>query len=144
MSGSITRIEGFKEARETLQQLSATVQRNVGKRALKPAAEIIAAEVRGKAAVSTAPYNTTPGSLRDSIKVVSARAEKGGARIAILADDIAAAQNEFGNSDMAAQPFFRPGVGASQDRAFAAFGAALKPEIETAARKAAKRASKQA
>lgn len=137
----ISHESGFKEARETLQALSKTVQRNVGKRALRAAAEIMSGAVRSKAAVSDAPYNTSPGSLRDSVKVVPSRAEKGQPRIAVLADDIAAAQNEFGNSDMAAQPFFRPGVDASSDAAFSAFAAALKTEVDAAARSAAKRSN---
>jgi HK97 gp10 family phage protein len=136
-AGGRTYLAGFKEAREVLQELSRGVQRGVGKRALQVPAELIAGAVRAKAPVSNRAGNPTPGSLRGSIKVVPSRTVKGSVRVAVLAEDIAAVPNEFGTSKMPAQPFFRPAADATRDAAGRAFGAALKPEVEKAAAKAA-------
>lgn len=146
-------IEGFQEARETLQSLSKAVQKNAGRKALRVAAEIIASAVRANAAVSTDPNNKTPGSLRDSVTVSFSaksfsrarnqrRQRRGTTTVEVIADDVAAVPNEYGTTNMAAQPFFRPAVDSSTDRAGQAFAAALKPEIEAAAQRAAKRSAK--
>jgi len=133
-----TELAGFRETREALQELSKTVQRNVGRRALRVPAELIADATRQRAPVSSRPDNPTPGSLRASVSVVNAKA-KSGAAVAVLVEDVAAVPNEFGTTKMSAQPFFRPAIQASEAAALHAFGNALKPEVEKAAAKAAKK-----
>jgi HK97 gp10 family phage protein len=133
-----TQLAGFRETREALQDLSKTVQRNVGRRALRVPAEIIADATRALAPVSSRPDNPTPGSLRASVSVVNAKA-RSGAAVAVLVEDPAAVPNEYGTSKMAAQPFMRPAINANEARCIAAFGQAIKPEVERAAAKAAKK-----
>lgn len=143
MAKGVTRIEGFKECREVLQELSKTVQRNVGKRALLAPATVIAAAVKAKAPVSSRGGNPTPGSLRDSVTVAPEKSsQKGVAQIAVVAADVAAVPNEFGTTKMEAQPFFRPAVDTARLAAGQAFAAALKPEVDAAVARAAKRAAK--
>lgn len=138
------RLEGFKECREVLQELSKTVQRNTGRRALEVPAGIIAEAVKARAKVSDRAGNQTPGSLRESIKVGKERAKGTQARIHVIADDVAAVPKEFGltGRDYPAEPFFRPAVDAVANAAINAFAAALKPEVTAVAAKAAKRAMK--
>lgn len=136
------RIEGFKECREALQELSRGVQGGIGKRSLRAPAGILVASVKMKAPVSTDPHNPTPGSLRASVKIGKATARKGGARLEILADDVAAVPNEFGTSKMTAQPFFRPGVDVAREAAAVAFAASLKQEVDTVVARVAKRSAK--
>jgi HK97 gp10 family phage protein len=133
-----TELAGFKECREGLAEFSKTIQRNIAKRALRPAAEVVADATRARAAVSNSPYNKTPGSLRAAVTVVPARG-KGAVKVAVLVADPAAVPNEYGTTKMAAQPFFRPAVSASEGTALAVFGAALKGEVEAAADKAARK-----
>lgn len=135
-----TELKGFKECRETLQELSRAVQKNVGRRSLMPAAEIGAAAVRARAPVSSRPDNPTPGSLKGSISVVPAKGRI--AKVAILADDLAAVFNEYGTVKMEAQPFFRPAINATEDTMLRTFGDHLRVEVTKAAERAAKRAAK--
>jgi HK97 gp10 family phage protein len=136
---AVAKIEGFKEARETLQSLSATVQRNVGKRALRPAAEVVRDALEAAAPVSTDPHNPTKGSLKAAPAVVPERARKGAPRIAVLVDDKAAVPIEYGTGKMAARPYARQATENAREPAARAFAPALKAEIETAAKRAAKR-----
>jgi hypothetical protein len=145
MAREISRIEGMRECREALQELGRTVQRNVGKRALKQGpGRVFVAEIKRRAPVSSRPNDPTPGSLRDSVKVVDARTEKGRATVAILAEDIAAVPNEYGlkHRRYKPHPFFRPGIDAGRDEAGAAMAAELKSEVDVAVAKAAKRAAR--
>lgn len=137
--GRWSRIEGFKEARETLQTLSTTVQRNVGKRSLRPAAELVRDRLSAAAPVSTDPYNKTRGSLKAAPEVVPAKNERKQARIAVIVDDPAAVPTEVGTSKMAARPWARRAFDAAREAAAQVFATALKPEIEAAAKRAAKR-----
>jgi hypothetical protein len=135
----------MREAREALADLSRTVQRNVGKRALKagPGA-VFVHSIKGKARVSTRATDPTPGSMRDAVKVVDSRTEKGRATVAILVDDIAAVPNEFGlkHRNYPAQPFVRPGIDAARPAAAEAMGIELKREVDAAVAKAAARGLK--
>lgn len=139
--GARFEMKGFKECREALQELTARVQKNVGKRALKPAAEVIRAEVASRAKVSSRPGNPTRGSLKAAPEVVVSKAGKSGPKMAVLVDDIAAVPKEFGLStrDYPAEPFFRPAIDAKSDEAARVFGQALKAEVEAAAAKVAKK-----
>lgn len=141
-SGGRSYISGMKGCREALQEFSRTVQRNVGKRALRAPAEVIARAVRAKASVSSRGNNPTKGSLRESVTAAPARAEKGRPTVVVLAADVAAVPNEFGTSKMKAQPFFRPAVDGARDQAGAAMADALKSEVDAAAQRAARRAQK--
>lgn len=132
----------MKECREALQTLSKAVQRNVGKRALRAPAEVIARAVKARAPVSTRGNNPTKGSLRESVTVAASRAEKGRPTVVVLAADVAAVPNEFGTSKMAAQPFFRPAVDAAREQAGAVMADALRGEVDAAVARAAKRAAK--
>ena len=143
--GEIGQISGMRECREALAELSRTVQRNVGKRALKsgPGAVFVRA-IKSRARVSSRASDPTPGSLRDSVKVVDSRAERGRATVAILADDIAAAPNEFGlaHRNYPAKPFFRPGIDSAREAAAAAMAETLKAEVDVAVARAAAKGAK--
>lgn len=142
---SNTRIEGFKECREALQELSKAVQRNVGKRALLAPAGLVVAAVKARAPISTRPGDPTPASLRDSVTIMPEKAaQRGVAQIAVVAEDEAAVPKEFGlaSRDYPAEPFFRPAVDAVRIPSLHAFAAALKPEVDAAVKRAAKRGAK--
>lgn len=142
--GSWGRIEGLRECREALQELSKTVQRNVGKRALKAPAAVLVRHIKAKARVSSRANNPTPGSMREAVKDVDARPEKGRATRVILVEDVAAVPNEFGlaRRDYPAKPFVRPGVDNGRVEAAEAMAEAVKREVDEAARRAAKRGAK--
>ncbi len=107
----------MKACREALAELDRLTQRNVGKRALRAPAEVIAGRVKANAPVSSRPGNKTPGSLRASVEVKSPTSSKGRARITIVADDVAAVPMEFGRTGQPARPFFRPAVDSASDAA---------------------------
>lgn len=145
MAKGIVRIEGFRECREALQDLSKAVQRGVGRRALLAPAGVIVAAVRSRAPVSSRPGDPTPGSLRDSITVRPEKSSRRSvAQVAVVAEDDAAVPKEFGlaRRDYPPEPFFRPAVDAARMAAAQAFAAALKPEVDAAVARAAKRAGK--
>lgn len=133
------RVEGMKEAREALQELDRRTQIGVGKRALRAPGEVFVRAVKAKAPVSRRAGNPTPGSLRESITIGDARTSRGSARLAIIADDVAAVPNEFGTSKMTAQPFFRPAVDAHRAEAAGAMADSVKTEVDAAVAKAARR-----
>jgi HK97 gp10 family phage protein len=140
--GEIGHIEGMKEAREALQELSKGVQGGVGKRSLIAGAHIFIRSIKSKTQVSTRPGNPTPGSLRDATHIGKVSQRKGGARLEMINDDIASVPNEFGTHKMAAQPFFRPGVDAAREEAAGAVAEGIKFETEKAVAKAAKKGMK--
>lgn len=131
----VGRLEGMRECREALQELTRTVQRGVGKRSLRAPAAVFVASIRAAARIES-------GALRDSVVDADARAERGRPTRVLLATDPAAVPNEFGTSKMAARPFFRRGIDSARDSAAAAMAAALKAETDRAVERAAKRASK--
>jgi HK97 gp10 family phage protein len=135
-------IAGVKEAREALQELDRRVQTAVGKRILRAPANVLIRFVKAKAKVSSDPSDKTPGSLRDSVKIGRTSSRKGQARLEIIADDIASVPNEFGTSKMQAQPFFRPGVDAGRNLAAEVAANAIRPEVDAAIARAAKRAKR--
>jgi HK97 gp10 family phage protein len=139
-----SRIEGFRECREALQELSTTVQRNVGRRALQVPAGIIRDAVEARAPVSPRGSNQTPGSLKASIKVGKENSKRTEAKLHVIAEDVAAVPLEFGltSRDYPAQPFFRPAVDSVEGQALQGFANALRPEVTSAVAKAAKRAQK--
>lgn len=133
-------LAGYKEARETLQELSKAMQRGVGKRALLAAGQVIVEATKARAPVSTDPRDPTPGSLRAAPKVVNAKPGKRAAvQAAVLVEDPAAVRIEFGKTNYAAHPFFRPAIDASRGPATEVFGSALAVEVVKAAERAAKR-----
>ena len=132
----------MKEAREALQELSRATQGNVGKRALQAPARVFVGRIKAKAQVSSRPSDPTPGSLRESVHIGKGSTRKGGARLELVADDIASVPNEFGTSKMAAQPFFRPGIDSAREEAAFAMAEAIKLEVDAAVGRAARRAAK--
>lgn len=132
----------MRECRQALQELSRAVQRNVGKRALKAAGEVWVQRQKATLPVSTSPSDKTPGSLRAAPEVASSRTEKGGPRVALLIDDIAAVPGEFGTSKMNAHLKVRATTDASRNEMAAALGAGLKSETDAAAKRVAAKASK--
>jgi HK97 gp10 family phage protein len=142
-----TELKGLKEVREGLAEFSKTVARNVGRRALMPAAEIIANAAQANAPVSTRTdqWKSEPGSLKASKQIKRDKPGKGMATVAIIFDDPAAVPTEYGLTSRRypAQPWFRPAVDANESRAVAAFGSALTEEVEKAAAKAAKKSKAQ-
>lgn len=138
MGGRVTRLEGFREAREQLHSLAKAAQTKIGNRAIMVPATVLADAVRAKAPVSTRERNKTKGSLRDSVKAAKSRKEKGRPTAVVLAEDVAAVPNEFGTSKMQPQPFFRPAVDANRDAAGRAFAEALKTEVDAEIQRVAK------
>lgn len=136
------RIEGMREARKTLDELTRAVQRNVGKRALNASGEVFVKEVAARANVSQRVTNPTPGSLKASPRVVPARPQKGQVRVAVIVEDPASIPQEFGltRRDYPADPFFVPAIEAKRNEAAHEFAEALKKEVDEAARRVAKRA----
>jgi hypothetical protein len=102
----------------------------------------MAAAISANAPISNDPHDKTPGSLKDSPRVVPEKGKRGGAQLAVVVEDPAAVPNEFGLSgkDFPAKPFARPAVDRIKGATLIAFGAALKPEIDAAAKRAAKKA----
>jgi len=138
-----TELKGFAEVRESLAEFSKTVARNVARRALMQAAEIIGDAAQQAAPVSTDPRNPTPGSLKASKDIKRGKAGREMATVAVIFDDVAAVPTEYGTTKMAARPWFRPAADASEARAIAAFASALTDEVEKAAAKAAKKSKAQ-
>jgi HK97 gp10 family phage protein len=138
MPGAISRIEGMREAREALQELSKAAQTRLGNRALERPARVFVRRIKAKAAVSGRPGNPTPGSLRESIRDAKARKERGRPTRVILAEDVAAVPNEFGRSKMAAQPFFKPAIDEGRDEAGGAMADGLREEVDAEVRRIAK------
>jgi HK97 gp10 family phage protein len=129
--------QGFREASRQLNNMSKAAAQGVGKRSLAVPAEILAAEMRLRAP-------RLSGALGESIVVKPERARRGRPQIAVVAEDIASVQNEFGNSNMAAQPFARPAKDAKESEMFDRFGEALKREVDAAVIRKAKREAKRA
>jgi HK97 gp10 family phage protein len=115
--------------------LSKGVARGVGKRALKAPAEILRDAVHQRAPELT-------GALKQSINVAPEKAYRGGPQIQVRADDVAAVQVEYGNSDQTAAPFFEPAVQAAKGQMFEAFAGALKQEVDKVVARAARKATK--
>lgn len=128
-------LQGFREASAALNEMSKGVARGVGKRALNVPANILADEMTARAP-------RLSGNLAGSIKVIPEKARKGRPQVGVIADDIAAIQNEFGNSNMAAQPFARPAKDAKSGEMLDAFGAALKVEVDKSVARAARKAAR--
>lgn len=131
------KLQGFREASRQLNEMSKAVARNVGKRALQVPAGILAEEMRVRAP-------RLSGALEESIAVLPERARKGRPQVAVQASDVASIQNEYGNSNMSAQPFARPSLEARQELMLERFGGALKREVDAAVIRKAKRDARKA
>jgi len=136
------RLEGFAECMNALQELSKRVQTGVGKRSLQVPAKIVTEAARSRAPISTDPRNPSIGSLKRSLKVATHKGKRNSPSVAVMAIDPAAARTEYGRTNQAATPWFRPAVDATHHEALIAFGQALKQEVEDAARRASRRAAK--
>lgn len=135
---SVSRLEGFREASRQLNDMSKAMARGVGKRALTDTAEILARGVRQ----NVSPHNLT-GDTYESVDVEPAKQKRGVAVQVVLAD-IAGVQLEFGNSDQAATPVFRPAVDSNRQKMDDTFAVLLPIEIDAAVIRKAKRAARQA
>lgn len=133
---SASRLEGFREASRQLNDMSRAMARNVGKRALTDTAEILARGVRA----NVGPHNLT-GDTYESVDVEPSKQKKGVAVEVVLAD-IAGVQLEFGNSDQAATPVFRPAVDGNRQKMDDTFAVLLPIEIDAAVIRKAKRAAR--
>lgn len=127
---------GFREASRQLNEMSKAAARGVGRKSLAVPAEILARAVRQNTPVLT-------GNTYESVDVLPAKAKRGVA-VDVVAQDIAAVQLEFGNSDQAATPFFRPAVDATRAARDRAFADALMIEVDTAVIRNAARDAKKA
>lgn len=129
-----SRIEGFRETSRQLNEMSKAMARGVGRKSLAVPAEILARAVRQNTPVLT-------GETYESVDVKPAKAKRGVA-VQVVAEDIAAVQLEFGNSDQPATPFFRPAVDTTRSKRDTAFADALMIEVDAAVIRKAKRAAK--
>jgi HK97 gp10 family phage protein len=138
-------LKGLKEVREGLAEFSKTVARNVARRALMPAAEIIGDAAQAAAPVSdrAEQWKSTPGSLKASKQIKRGKADGQMATVAVTFTDPAAVPTEYGTTKMAARPWFRPAADRVEGQAVATFASALTDEVEKAAAKAAKKSKAQ-
>lgn len=130
------RFEGFDQASRQLREMGNAVSRGVGRKSLRVPAEMLARSVRQNVSV----HNLT-GATYESVDVLPAK-QKGGVALQVVAEDIAAVQLEFGNSDQAATPFFRPAIDQGFDQRNQAFADALMIETDDAVIKRAARQAK--
>lgn len=137
MSKPTMRAEGFREASKQLNNMRRATAQGVGRRALPAPATILRDEMKARVARLT-------GTLHDKIEVQKARAKRGRPQITVIADDVAAMQNEFGNSNMDAQPFARPALEAKKGPMFDAFATALREEVDKSVIRANRRAARKA
>ncbi|WP_461159252.1 HK97-gp10 family putative phage morphogenesis protein [Sphingobium sp. TomMM35A] len=115
--------------------MSKAMARGVGRKSLMVPAELLARGVRRRVPVLS-------GDTYESVDVLPAKQRKGVA-VQVVVEDIASVQLEFGNSDQAATPFFRPEVDAGRAGRDQAFADALMIETNDAViRKAARDARK--
>ncbi len=129
---------GYREASRQLNEMSKAMAAGVGRRSLQIPAGILRDEMKDRVPKLT-------GTTESSIAIGKERARKGSPQVNVIADDIAAVQLEFGNSDQPATPFGRPSLDSKQSAMFDAFGEALKGEVDrTVIRKAAAAARKAA
>ncbi|GLV22006.1 hypothetical protein TomMM35A_18590 [Sphingobium sp. TomMM35A] len=130
-----SRLEGFRETSRQLNEMSKAMARGVGRKSLMVPAELLARGVRRRVPVLS-------GDTYESVDVLPAKQRKGVA-VQVVVEDIASVQLEFGNSDQAATPFFRPEVDAGRAGRDQAFADALMIETNDAViRKAARDARK--
>lgn len=130
-----SRLEGFREASAALNEMSKAMARGVGRRSLPIPAAILRDEMKARVSVLS-------GATRDSIEIGKEKARSGRPQINVTAEDIAAIQLEFGNTNMPAEPFARPALDANKDRMLAAFGEKLKGEVDATVIRKAKRDAK--
>lgn len=140
------KVSGLKDLDKALGQLSKATAKSVLRRVLKDAGEPIARAARQKAPTDTF-------ILQESIDVSTTlnrrqralhKAEGGRAfqEMFVGTNDPAGVQQEFGNENHAAQPFMRPAWDSEQDKALEIISNQLWTEIEDAAKRLAKKASK--
>lgn len=134
-----SRLEGMGGCLAAMRELTATVERNVGKRALKTTAGRLADRHKSVLPVSDDPSNKTRGSLKASPAVKAARGGKGRPAVAMVIDDVAAVPGEFGTSKMKPHLKVRATTDAMRGEMAVTLGGALKEETDTAARRAAKK-----
>lgn len=126
-------ITGMKEALATLRDLDEAVQRDILEEAIDVPTDIMQREVQARAPVSPRANNSTPGSLKASVKKVKPKAtKKYRTRREIQATDVAAVPTEFGLSsrDYPAQPWFRPAVDSKRNEAAQALANNIRSQIE--------------
>lgn len=137
MARSSSRVEGFREASRQLNEMSKAAARGVGKRSLQYPSEILARAVRQ----NVSKHNLT-GETYESVDVESAK-QKGGVALQVVLGDIAGVQLEFGNSDQAATPVFRPAIDEKMHEMQDTFAVALTSEIDASViRQAARRGAR--
>ena len=132
-----SKLLGFRETSRQLNNMGAAAARGVGYTALAVPAEMLARGVRRRATVLT-------GDLVESVDWEKAKAKRGRPEVHVIAGDIAAVQEEFGNEDQAAHPFFRPEIDEGEARRNGAFADALMIEVNDAVIRQAIRVAKKA
>jgi HK97 gp10 family phage protein len=148
MARTTGKLEGFEEAYKMLTTLpSVTSQKNTLRRALLPAASLYEGRMRDMAP-------EFEGNLKASIrtdkrpkmsKAVAKARRKGGDRsveVHVIAEDPAAARQEYGTSFHPPQPFGTPAYDATRDQMIALTADAVKSEIGGAIARQAKKAAK--
>jgi hypothetical protein len=132
MPGAISRIEGMGPAVKRLRALSAYAEKQIGKAALKAAADKLVPRVKARAKVSQRANDPTRGSLQRSVRDKPGRAKKGVETRLIVAEDVAAVPKEFGLSrrNYPAEPFFRPAIDSGRQAAGEAVAESIKDNVE--------------
>lgn len=135
----MSRLEGMDGVLASMKELSATVERNVGRRGLRATAQVLANKHKATLPVSPDPDNKTPGSLKASPTVKTAKGGKGRPAVAMIIEDPAAAPGEFGTHKMAAHLKVRNTTDAMRPELAATLGEALKSEVDAAAKRSARK-----
>ena len=125
--------DGFGEAIRQMETLSDTVARNALAKALEPGADYLATQYRIVAPVLT-------GALRGSIRITPpTKKRRNFAETRVVVGDVAGVMLEYGNSRQPARPIFRAAADNARAVMLRLTGAAVKVEIDAAARRVAAR-----
>lgn len=140
MSRRIVKTSGFKELDRALGELKVTTARNIARRGLKEILEPFAEDARQRAPERS-------GDLKESITVTTKNPKRNRKRSKIEAhagpgNHPQAIQAEFGNRNHGPQPYMRPAWEAKQSGLLGALAAVLRQEIDNAAKRAARKASR--
>lgn len=122
-----------------MRELTATVERNVGRRALKKTAQQLADRHKATLPISGDPYDPTRGSLKASPAVKAAKGGKGKPAVSVVIEDEAAVPGEFGTHKMKPHLKVRSTTDAARGDLAATLGATLKEEVDIAAKRAARK-----
>lgn len=146
MSDGVTvKTEGFRELDLALAALPRATSKRVAVKALKKAAEPIAAAGAARAPVLTGGLRASYGvGVKLTRRQRKVSPKESPVEVYVGPNNPAAVQTEFGNEHQAAEPHLRPAWDGNKDSALDTIKAELWSEIEKAAARAARKAARAA